>query len=144
MSDRLVSGGGTLRGEIRVPGDKSVSHRALILGALAEGTTQAVGLAPGADVRSTAAVLTALGVAISGSGADARVTGRGLGGLTAPKGDLDAGNSGTTMRLMAGVLAGSAFSSRLTGDESLSRRPMERVAAPLRVLGARIDLSVAG
>jgi 3-phosphoshikimate 1-carboxyvinyltransferase len=144
MSDRSVSGGGRLTGEIRVPGDKSVSHRALILGALADGTTEAAGLAPGADVRSTRGVLQALGVKIETSGDGARVTGRGLGGLTASKGDLDAGNSGTTMRLMAGVLSGHAFTSRLTGDESLSRRPMERVAAPLRALGAAIELSAKG
>jgi 3-phosphoshikimate 1-carboxyvinyltransferase len=141
MSDRLVAGGGRLVGEARMPGDKSVSHRALILGALAEGESEALGLAPGADVRSTRGVLEALGVEIAGAGADARVRGRGLGGLSAPKGDLDAGNSGTTMRLMAGVLAGQAFPSRLIGDESLSRRPMERVAAPLRSLGATIELT---
>ena len=144
MSDRIVSGGGRLTGELRVPGDKSVSHRALILGALADGVTEAAGLAPGADVRSTRGVLRSLGVEIDVTGADARVTGRGLGGLAAAKGDLDAGNSGTTMRLMAGALAGHAFPSRLTGDESLSRRPMERVAVPLRALGARVELSEKG
>ncbi|MDE2143258.1 MAG: 3-phosphoshikimate 1-carboxyvinyltransferase [Elusimicrobia bacterium] len=144
MSDRTVAGGGRLCGEISMPGDKSVSHRALIFGALAEGTTEAVGLAPGADVRSTRSVLSALGVEISGSGANASVKGRGLGGLTGSKGTLDAGNSGTTMRLMAGVLSGQSFVSCLTGDESLSRRPMERVAAPLRVLGADIELTPRG
>ncbi|MDE2143458.1 MAG: 3-phosphoshikimate 1-carboxyvinyltransferase [Elusimicrobia bacterium] len=127
-----------------MPGDKSVSHRALIFGALAEGTTEAVGLAPGADVRSTRSVLSALGVEIGGTGANASVKGLGLGGLTASKGTLDAGNSGTTMRLMAGVLSGQSFVSCLTGDESLSRRPMERVAAPLRVLGADIELTPRG
>jgi 3-phosphoshikimate 1-carboxyvinyltransferase len=144
MSDRTVSGGGRLHGEVRMPGDKSVSHRALIFGALADGTTEAAGLAPGADVRSTRAVLQALGVQISGGGADVSVKGRGLGGLTAAKGDLDAGNSGTTMRLMAGVLSGHSFASRLTGDESLSRRPMERVATPLRALGAAVELTAKG
>lgn len=144
MNDRTVAGGGSLRGEVRVPGDKSVSHRALILGALADGTTEAVGLAPGADLRSTRGVLASLGVEIAGLGADAVVKGRGLGGLAAPEGDLDAGNSGTTMRLMSGVLAGHPFSSRLIGDESLSRRPMERVAAPLRELGAVVGLSAKG
>ena len=104
MSERTVSGGGRLMGEARMPGDKSVSHRALILGALADGTSEASGLAPGADVRSTRGVLRALGVEIEGEGLDARIKGRGLGGLKAPAGDLDAGNSGTTMRLMAGVL----------------------------------------
>ncbi|MFI5345126.1 MAG: 3-phosphoshikimate 1-carboxyvinyltransferase [Elusimicrobiota bacterium] len=144
MSDRSVAGGGRLRGEISMPGDKSVSHRALIFGALADGTTQAVGLAPGADVKSTRSVLTALGVEIEGAGVNARVKGRGLGGLTPPKGNLDAGNSGTTMRLMAGVLSGHPFASVLIGDESLSRRPMERVAMPLRLLGATVELSPKG
>jgi 3-phosphoshikimate 1-carboxyvinyltransferase len=144
MSDRTVSGGGRLRGEIRMPGDKSVSHRALIFGALADGTTEAVGLAPGADVRSTRGVLEALGVKITGDGADASVLGRGLGGLAAHAGDLDAGNSGTTMRLMSGVLAGHDFLSRISGDSSLCRRPMERVAAPLRAMGADIELTKAG
>ena len=143
MRDRGVFGGGRLEGEVLVPGDKSVSHRALILGALAEGETEASGLAPGADVRSTRGVLSALGVEIEGD-ERVRVKGRGLGGLAAPAADLDAGNSGTTMRLMAGVLAGHPFTSRLTGDASLSRRPMERVASPLRALGARIELSPTG
>ena len=141
MSDRTVAGGGRLRGEIRMPGDKSVSHRALIFGALADGTTEASGLAPGADVSSTRGVLEALGVKISGRGADATVLGRGLGGLAAHGGDLDAGNSGTTMRLMSGVLAGHDFLSRISGDASLCRRPMERVAAPLRLMGAQIELT---
>lgn len=127
-----------------MPGDKSVSHRALIFGALADGVTPVSGLAPGADVRSTRGVLEALGTKISGSGRDVVVQGRGLGGLQAPKSDLDAGNSGTTMRLMSGVLAGHPFSSRIIGDESLSRRPMERVAAPLRQLGATIELTARG
>jgi 3-phosphoshikimate 1-carboxyvinyltransferase len=144
MSGRRVSGGGRLSGEIRVPGDKSVSHRALILGALAEGTTEVDGLSPGADVKSTREVLRALGVDISGPGARVTVSGRGLGGLAAHAGELDAGNSGTTMRLMAGVLAGHAFLSRLGGDASLCRRPMERVAAPLREMGATVELSKAG
>jgi 3-phosphoshikimate 1-carboxyvinyltransferase len=144
MSGRAVSGGGRLHGEIRMPGDKSVSHRALIFGALADGTTEAIGLAPGADVRSTRGVLEALGVSIVGGGADVSVTGRGLGGLAAHAGDLDAGNSGTTMRLMAGVLAGHDFLSRISGDASLCRRPMERVAAPLRAMGAMIELTPEG
>ncbi|MEK7381954.1 MAG: 3-phosphoshikimate 1-carboxyvinyltransferase [Elusimicrobiota bacterium] len=144
MSGRAISGGGRLLGSVRAPGDKSVSHRALILGALADGTTEVIGLAPGADVRSTRGVLTALGSEISGAGADATVKGRGLGGLTSAKGDLDAGNSGTTLRLMAGVLCGHPFSARLVGDASLVRRPMERVAAPLRALGATVELSPRG
>lgn len=134
-----------MRGEVRVPGDKSVSHRALIFGALAEGVSEASGLAPGADVRSTRGVLEALGVEFSDApGGVVRVSGRGLGGLTAPAEALDAGNSGTTTRLMAGVLAGHSFSSEIAGDESLNRRPMKRVAEPLRAMGAKIDLTKTG
>ena len=95
-----------------MPGDKSVSHRALIFGALADGETEVAGLAPGADVMSTRSALAALGVEISGSRRDAVVKGRGLGGLSAPPSAIDAGNSGTTMRLMAGVLAGHSFPDR--------------------------------
>lgn len=144
MKDRSVAGGGGLQGEVRVPGDKSVSHRALILGALAEGETVVEGLSSGADVASTRTCLQALGVEITGAPPAVRVLGRGLGGLKAPAGDLDAGNSGTTMRLLAGVLAGHPFSARFTGDESLTRRPMKRVAEPLRAMGASIALSEAG
>ena len=141
MKDRVVVGGGRLQGEVRVPGDKSVSHRALILGALAEGDTVVEGLSSGADVASTRTCLEALGVEIGATGASLSVRGRGLGGLKAASGPLDAGNSGTTMRLLAGVLAGHPFSSRFIGDESLTRRPMRRVAEPLRAMGAMIALS---
>lgn len=143
MKDRIVAGGGRLQGEVRVPGDKSVSHRALILGALAVGETVVEGLSSGADVASTRSCLEALGVEIAGSAPSVRVRGRGLGGLKAPAGPLDAGNSGTTMRLLSGVLAGHHFSSRFIGDESLTRRPMRRVAEPLRLMGAAIELSEA-
>ncbi|MCR4294295.1 MAG: hypothetical protein NUW21_02080, partial [Elusimicrobia bacterium] len=95
MKDRSVAGGGGLQGEVRVPGDKSVSHRALILGALAEGETVVEGLSSGADVGSTKTCLEALGVEVSGAAPAVRVRGRGLGGLKAPAGDLDAGNSST-------------------------------------------------
>lgn len=121
-----------LQGSIKVPGDKSISHRALILGALATGESTASGLSPGADVQSTADCLRALGVAIDGQ----KVEGRGLRGLRPAPGPLDCGNSGTTMRLLAGVLAAQDFQSELVGDESLSRRPMDRVVAPLREMGA--------
>ena len=144
LTDRVVLGGGRLRGEVLVPGDKSVSHRALMLGALAEGTTEISGLAPGSDVGSTRRILEDLGVPVTARGSEVRVAGRGEGGLSSPKGDLDAGNSGTTMRLMAGILAGCEFESCLVGDASLNRRPMERVAAPLRALGAQIALSPKG
>ena len=144
MKDRRVAGGGRLEGEVRVPGDKSVSHRALILGALAEGESVVEGLSSGADVGSTRSCLEALGVEVSGEAPSVRVRGRGLGGLKPPASDLDAGNSGTTMRLLAGVVAGHPFSARFTGDESLSRRPMSRVAEPLRAMGASVGLSGAG
>jgi len=128
---------------VRVPGDKSISHRALFLGALATGRTTIRGLAPGGDCRSTRACLSALGVAIGDSrgphGTVWHVEGRGLGGLVPPSAPLDAGNSGTTARFLMGVLAGQRFTATLTGDASLSRRPMERVADPLRLMGARID-----
>jgi len=141
LKDRSVAGGGRLQGEVRVPGDKSISHRALILGALAEGESVVSGLSSGADVASTRSCLEALGVEIAGAAPSVRVRGRGLGGLKAAAGPLDAGNSGTTMRLLSGVLAGHPFASRFTGDESLSRRPMKRVAEPLRLMGAAIELS---
>lgn len=144
MTDRSVAGGGRLEGEVRVPGDKSVSHRALILGSLADGETVVEGLSSGADVASTRSCLEAMGVEIAGAAPSVRVKGRGLGGLKAPAGDLDAGNSGTTMRLLAGVVAGHGFAARFVGDESLTRRPMKRVAEPLRAMGAAVGLSEAG
>ena len=124
-----------LEGEVRLPGDKSISHRALLLNAVAEGEARVNGLSSGADVASTAGCLRALGVDVE----DGRVAGRGLEGLREPSGPLDCGNSGTTMRLLAGLLAGRPFTSTLVGDRSLSRRPMERVAAPLRLMGAYAD-----
>ena len=124
-----------LHGTVRVPGDKSISHRALILGAIASGESTVKGLSTGADVRSTADCLRALGVEI----ADEAVGGRGLHGLRAATAPLDCGNSGTTMRLLAGVLAAQEFASELTGDDSLSKRPMDRVVKPLQEMGARAD-----
>jgi len=124
-----------LEGEVCVPGDKSISHRALILNAVAEGVARLHGLSTGADVASTAGCLRALGVEIEGE----LVVGRGLHGLREPSGPLDCGNSGTTMRLLAGVLAAAPFSVTLVGDASLSRRPMDRVAEPLRAMGARAE-----
>jgi 3-phosphoshikimate 1-carboxyvinyltransferase len=123
-------------GTLRVPGDKSISHRALMLSALATGESCVSGLLLSADVRSTAGVLRALGVAIPElTDSEFRITGVGLRGLRAAA-DLDCGNSGTTARLMSGVLAASPFASRLVGDASLSRRPMKRVAKPLEAMGA--------
>lgn len=121
-----------LDGEITLPGDKSISHRALILGAIASGQSALRGLSAGADVKSTIACLRALGIEAD----DGAVAGHGLRGLRAAPGPLDCGNSGTTMRLLAGVLAAQDFESELVGDESLSRRPMDRVVEPLRQMGA--------
>ncbi|HLT27670.1 MAG TPA: 3-phosphoshikimate 1-carboxyvinyltransferase [Zeimonas sp.] len=135
-----VGPGGRLVGRIRVPGDKSISHRALMLGAIAEGTTKVSGFLTGADAISTMNVFRALGVEIDGPH-EARVVvhGVGLHGLRAPAAPLDCGNAGTAMRLLMGLLAGQRFESTLIGDESLSRRPMRRVAEPLQAMGARIE-----
>ncbi len=131
--------GGALSGDARVPGDKSISHRAIMLGSLAEGVTRVSGFLEGEDALATVAAFRAMGVGIEGP-ADGRVTIRGVGlhGLKAPAVPLDLGNSGTSMRLLAGLLAGQAFSSELTGDASLSARPMGRVIEPLARMGARI------
>jgi 3-phosphoshikimate 1-carboxyvinyltransferase len=129
-----VEGGGPLRGRVRVPGDKSVSHRALLLGALAEGTSHVRGLSDGDDVGRTAGALRALGARIGGDSVEG-----GRHRLHAPSEPLDAGNSGTTMRLLAGLLAGHPWTSVLVGDASLSSRPMDRVAVPLRAMGASVE-----
>jgi 3-phosphoshikimate 1-carboxyvinyltransferase len=134
-----ISRSPALRGKVSVPGDKSISHRALLFGALADGAVEISGLGLGGDNASTMAALRALGVPIRQTGTDARVEGVGLAGLHEASGSLDCGNSGTTMRLFCGLLAGRPFVSTLIGDESLSRRPMARVATPLRRMGAVID-----
>jgi len=121
-----------LQGEVRVPGDKSISHRALILGSIADGDSHFRGLSTGADVKSTAACMKALGTDID----DGTVRGVGMHGLRAAAQPLDCGNSGTTMRLLAGLLSAQAFVSELRGDESLSARPMDRVVTPLGEMGA--------
>jgi 3-phosphoshikimate 1-carboxyvinyltransferase len=131
----------TDRGVVRVPGDKSISHRALILAALATGESQIAGILDSADVRSTAGVLRGLGVEIPQLSNDFRINGVGLRGLRASESMLDAGNSGTTTRLMAGVVAACAFDSTFEGDASLSRRPMKRIAEPLTEMGARFTFA---
>ncbi|HUT40190.1 MAG TPA: 3-phosphoshikimate 1-carboxyvinyltransferase [Gammaproteobacteria bacterium] len=140
-----VTPGGSLTGRVRVPGDKSISHRSIMLGALAEGVTQITGFLEGEDSLATLAAFRAMGVRIEGPDAG-RVTvhGVGLHGLRAPQEPLYLGNSGTSMRLMAGLLAGQAFTSVLTGDASLSGRPMQRVVDPLTRMGARIDATERG
>lgn len=140
---RIIHPTQQIKGEIVVPGDKSISHRALLLAAVARGESLIRGLAPGADVKSTTRCLRVLGIPIespetSNGTAVIRVQGRGLRGLQAPKETLDAGNSGTTMRLLAGLLAGQPFHSAITGDESLQKRPMGRIIEPLEQMGAKI------
>lgn len=131
---------GPLNGVVHVPGDKSVSHRAMMLGALAEGVSRIHGFLEGEDTRATAAVMQQLGVRIDVMADGERVVhGVGLHGLRAAAGALDCGNAGTGMRLLTGLLAGQAFDSILIGDESLSKRPMRRVTDPLAQMGARID-----
>jgi 3-phosphoshikimate 1-carboxyvinyltransferase len=126
-------------GTVRVPGDKSISHRSLILSSLAEGESRIRGILDSADLRSTAGVLRALGVQIPDLSADMRVSGVGLRGLRAPATSLDCGNSGTTTRLIAGAVAAHPFAARFEGDASLSRRPMKRVAEPLTYMGAQFE-----
>ena len=129
-----------LRGRLRVPGDKSIAHRYALFAALANGPSSLSHFAPGADCRSTLDCLRGLGVSVDeGPSGTMTILGRGFGRLCSPAAPLDAGNSGTTLRLLAGVLAGHSFSSTLVGDASLSRRPMRRVIAPLEHMGARID-----
>jgi len=131
--------GGRIAGTLTVPGDKSISHRALMLGALAQGVTHISGFLAGEDCLATARALQALGVRIEWPGTgEVRVHGAGARGLTASGVPLDMGNAGTAMRLMMGVLAAEPFESTLVGDDSLMRRPMERVAVPLRLMGAEI------
>jgi 3-phosphoshikimate 1-carboxyvinyltransferase len=125
---------------VRVPGDKSISHRAVMLGSLAEGRTEVSGFLAGEDCLATMAAFRHMGVAIEQSSpTELLIDGVGLDGLNDPRQSLDLGNSGTAMRLMAGLMAGQAFSSELTGDESLSGRPMQRVITPLRAMGAVIE-----
>ena len=127
-----------VRGTIRVPGDKSLSHRALLFAAMARGTSHIGGLLTSLDARSSARVLRQLGAEISPLGAGRMVTVTGRGRLRRPAAVLNCGNSGTTTRLMLGLLAGHSFRASLTGDASLRRRPMRRVTAPLAQMGATI------
>jgi len=140
MADWIASPGRALRGAPAIPGDKSVSHRAVMLAAIAEGSSPIEGLLEGEDVLATCRVFAGMGVRIEAPARGRRVVhGVGLDGLQPPQGPLDCGNAGTAMRLLAGLLAGQRFNSTLVGDASLSRRPMARVVAPLARMGARID-----
>jgi cyclohexadieny/prephenate dehydrogenase / 3-phosphoshikimate 1-carboxyvinyltransferase len=140
-----VSPGGQVNGDIRVPGDKSISHRSIMLGSLAEGVTDVEGFLEGEDALATLQSFRDMGVVIEGPDQGrVRVHGVGLNGLQQPPGPLYVGNSGTSMRLLAGLLAGQSFDTELTGDESLSKRPMNRVANPLREMGAVIETGESG
>ena len=135
-----VAPGGCLGGQVRVPGDKSISHRAVMLGAIAEGVTEVHGCLLSEDVRATMTAFRAMGVRIDERpSGEVRVHGKGLYGLQSPAGPLDLGNSGTSARLLTGILAGTGISATLTGDASLRGRPMRRVTEPLAAMGARLS-----
>jgi 3-phosphoshikimate 1-carboxyvinyltransferase len=140
VTDWTSSPAGPLRGDVRVPGDKSVSHRAIMLAALAQGTSRIMGFLEGEDTLATARAFAQMGVGIDAPRASERIVhGVGLCGLHAPDGVIDCGNAGTGMRLLTGILAGQAFDSTLAGDASLSKRPMRRVIEPLTRMGVRIE-----
>ena len=143
--DYRVTPGGRVSGEVRIPGDKSISHRSIMLGSIAQGVTEITGFLEGEDSLATLQAFRDMGVVIEGP-TDGRVVVHGVGvsGLKAPAGPLYLGNSGTSMRLLSGLLAAQPFDVELTGDESLSKRPMERVATPLRQMGAVIETEEGG
>jgi len=140
MKSVTVSKRKKIKGEISYPGDKSISHRAIMLGSIARGKTRVRGFSNCGDCRSTLNAFLKMGIEIEeNSGGELTIFGRGLKGLTCPKETIDAGNSGTTMRLLSGILAGQDFSSTITGDEYLKKRPMRRIILPLREMGAKIS-----
>lgn len=138
MNSITIQPATSVRGEISVPGDKSISHRSIMLGAIANGVTTVRGFLRGEDNLSTMHAFRAMGVAIADDGETIRITGRGLHGLKEPEDVLDCGNSGTTIRLITGLLSGQSFFSVVTGDQYLRKRPMKRVVEPLTRMGARI------
>ncbi len=143
--DYLVQPGGKVVGTIRVPGDKSISHRSIMLGSLAEGVTEVEGFLEGEDALATLQAFRDMGVVIEGpDNGHVKIHGVGLHGLKAPKKPLYMGNSGTTIRLMSGILSGQSFDVEMSGDESLAKRPMNRVANPLREMGAQIETGEGG
>ena len=145
MADWIAGPGCAVCGDIGVPGDKSVSHRAIMLAAIADGTSRINGFLEGEDTRATARIFSQMGVRIEAPEQGIRIVhGVGIDGLTAPAAPLDCGNSGTAMRLSAGLLASQSFACELVGDASLSQRPMRRVTAPLALMGARIDSAADG
>mgnify|MGYP000389879869 CR=1 FL=1 len=129
----------SLRGELTVPGDKSISHRSVMFGALADGLTEIHGFLQGADCLSTISCFSKMGISIENQGETVLVHGRGLHGLTAPDSVLDCGNSGTTTRLISGILSAQKFDTTLTGDASIQKRPMKRIIDPLSQMGAKIE-----
>jgi 3-phosphoshikimate 1-carboxyvinyltransferase len=138
MAKKTISPGGSVSGVVELPGDKSISHRYAILAALAEGTSEIRNYSPAADCASTLECVRRLGIAVDAKGEHVRIAGKGLDGLKASRKAIDAENSGSTIRMMSGVLAGQNFTSTITGDSSLRRRPMRRVVDPLRQMGADI------
>lgn len=136
---KKIAPASAISGSIALPGDKSISHRYAMIAAISEGETQISNYSTGADCHSTLGCVRALGIEVEGSGTEFRIRGRGLDGLRAPASDLDAGNSGSTIRMLSGILAAQPFRSRIFGDESLSRRPMQRIMKPLAEMGARIQ-----
>jgi 3-phosphoshikimate 1-carboxyvinyltransferase len=135
---KRVSPAGPLRGSLSLPGDKSISHRYALIASIAEGATRIRNYSTGADCHSTLGCVRGLGIAVEGAGTEFTIHGHGLDGLRAPAADLDAGNSGSTIRMLSGILAAQPFTSRIFGDESLSRRPMQRIIQPLEQMGAHI------
>jgi len=144
--DYCVKPGGSLSGDFRVPGDKSISHRSIMFGSIADGTTHVAGFLQGEDSLNTLRAFQSMGVEIDGPNEKGEVTihGVGIDGLKQPSSSIDLGNSGTSIRLMSGLLAGQAFDVELSGDRSLSKRPMKRVTDPLALMGARIDTAEGG
>jgi 3-phosphoshikimate 1-carboxyvinyltransferase len=136
--DKRISPAAAITGAITLPGDKSISHRYAMISSIAEGDSRILNYSTGADCHSTLGCMRALGIEITGEGTEFVVHGKGLDGLRAPAGDLDAGNSGSTIRMLSGILAAQPFTTRIFGDESLSRRPMQRIMKPLAQMGAEI------
>jgi 3-phosphoshikimate 1-carboxyvinyltransferase len=135
---KVITPAGPVSGTIALPGDKSISHRYALIASIAEGATRIRNYSTGADCHSTLGCVRALGIEVEGAGTEFVIHGRGLDGLRQAAGDLDAGNSGSTIRMISGILAAQPFSSRMFGDESLSRRPMQRIMQPLAQMGASI------
>jgi len=133
-----ISPASAITGAITLPGDKSISHRYAMISAIAEGESRIYNYSTGADCHSTLGCVRALGIEVEVAGTEVAIKGRGLDGLRAPAGDLDAGNSGSTIRMLSGILAAQPFVTRILGDESLSRRPMQRIMRPLAEMGAEI------